>query len=222
MSEPTPAAASVLSAYDGASRGTRLHVRGRWRSCPFVAVAAEVPSTGRVLDVGCGHGVLSLLLAVTGPGRTVTGVDVDVEKLVDARQAADRAGVAVAFDPAPAAGVPAGPWDAITIVDVLYLLGAVPAEALLTAAAEALAPGGVLVVKEIDVRPRWKHALARVQEIVATRVLRITEGSEVDFVPPTVLAAAMERSGLIVEQRRVDRGYLHPHHLLLGRRPPTP
>ena len=70
------------------------------------------------------------------------------------------------------------------MVDVLYLLGQDRALDLVTRAAAALAPGGVLAVKEIDVRPRWKYELARVQEMVSTRVTRITAGEGVAFVPP--------------------------------------
>ncbi len=51
------------------------------------------------------------------------------------------------------------------------------------------------MVKEIDVRPRWKYELARAQEIVSTRVTRITEGAGVAFVPPDDLEAAMAGAG---------------------------
>ena len=52
------------------------------------------------------------------------------------------------------------------------------------------------MVKEIDVRPRWKYELARVQEIVSTRVTRITAGEGVAFVPPAFIAGAMTATGL--------------------------
>ena len=176
---PPGAARLVLDAYAGLGRGDRFHVAVRWRSCPFPAVEAAVPRAGRVLDVGCGHGLFPLYLAATSPERTVVGVDVDAAKLVSARRAADAAGLPVAF----AVEAPEGPWDAITIVDVLYLLGEGPAVDLLSRLAATLAPGGVMAVKEIDVRPRWKYQLARWQEIVSTRITRITAGEGVAFVP---------------------------------------
>ena len=61
----------------------------------------------------------------------------------------------------PQATLPEGPWDAIVIVDVLYLLdkaGRVRIARRLRRA--ACAQGGVLVVKETDVVPRWKHWVA--------------------------------------------------------------
>jgi cyclopropane fatty-acyl-phospholipid synthase-like methyltransferase len=212
------AARRVLGAYGRLGRGDRFHVAVRWRSCPFPQVEAHVPPGGRVLDVGCGHGVFTLYLAASAPERAVVGVDVDAAKLVGARQAARHASLPVTFAESVGGELPAGPWDAVTVVDVLYLLGPDRALDLVGRAAAALAPGGVLAVKEIDVRPRWKYELARVQEVVSTRVTRITEGVGVAFVPPDDIAEAMASAGLAVSRHRLDRGSLHPHLLLVGRR----
>lgn len=198
----------------------RVHVGVRWRTCPFVVVAQAVPPAGRILEIGCGHGLFSSYLALAEPGRHVVGTDVDQAKIEIARRAAGRAralGARLAFQPAPDGSVPDGPWTAIVIVDVLYLLDRDGERRLLAACAGRLAPGGVLVVKETDDRPRWKAAWTRAQETVAVRVLGLTEGGRPSFTPPRQLAQVIEAAGLAVEGRRVDRGYLHPHHLLVGR-----
>jgi 2-polyprenyl-3-methyl-5-hydroxy-6-metoxy-1,4-benzoquinol methylase len=213
-----PIGRRVQAAYAGAPRAERLHVTGRLRSCPVAAVAEATPSTGRILDFGCGHGVVSLYLAMTAPARQITGVDVDGEKVNDARAAAKAADVAVDFEEVEPDYRPTGAWDAIVIVDVLYLLGESAAFEVIDAAADALVDGGVLVLKEIDVRPRWKYWLASGQELLATKVLRITEGSRVDFVAPGAIDARLRGRGLTVEHRPCHRGRLHPHHLIIARK----
>jgi 2-polyprenyl-3-methyl-5-hydroxy-6-metoxy-1,4-benzoquinol methylase len=215
------AARRAREAYRHLSRGDRFHVAVRWRSCPFPEIEAQVPRAGRVLDLGCGHGVFSLFLAARSPARKVTGTDLDAAKLVSARQAARQTDLPVTFVESDGDHLPAGPWDAITVVDVLYLLGAPAALDLVGRAAAELAPGGLLVVKETDVRPRWKFELARLQELVSTRVTRITQGRGVDFVPPDAIAEAMIDQGLTVDRQPLDRGSLHPHVLLVGRREAT-
>jgi len=219
----TPAARTALRCFRGHARTTRTHVLVRWCSAPLTAVADAVPVSGRVLDLGCGHGLLSLVLAASAPGRTVVGVDVDVAKIAEAQRAAaafDEPG-RLRFESVHGGWQPdAGDgWDAIVICDVLYLLGRDAAVELLRACAAALAPGGVLVVKEIDQRPAWKYRLARVQELAATRVAKVTQGEVVRFVDVDTMSGTLEDAGLTVQRRRVDRGYPHPHLLLTGRRP---
>jgi 2-polyprenyl-3-methyl-5-hydroxy-6-metoxy-1,4-benzoquinol methylase len=209
----------VLALYAGAPLQVRAHVRVRWATCPFPAVAAELPASGSILEVGCGHGLLSLFLALGSAGRRVTGIDVDLDKLDAARAAAARGGLAVTFDEAEGGDLPDGPWDGIAIVDVLYLLAAADQGLLLRACAERLASGGVLAVKEMAPEPRWKARWNVVQETAAVKLLRITAGEQMTFLPPAEMASVMADAGLQVTQRALDRGYVHPHLLLVGRRP---
>jgi cyclopropane fatty-acyl-phospholipid synthase-like methyltransferase len=199
---------------------TRLHLALRWRTCPFRAVAECVPNAGRILDAGCGHGLFALYLALTGAGRRVTGVDIDDDKLAVALRAAITAGVdsRVDFESVVPDWRPEGRWDAIVEVDMLYLLGRVRAKDWIPSAASALAPGGRLVVKELDVVPEWKARWSEVQEVLATRVLRITEGEELELIPCDDVTDAMRAAGLAVEVRRLDHGRLHPHYVAVGTR----
>ncbi|HEX7096970.1 MAG TPA: class I SAM-dependent methyltransferase [Acidimicrobiales bacterium] len=211
---------SVLDCYATLPRRDRMHVRGRWASCPIPAVEAEVPRVGRILDVGCGHGLVSLHLAHTSPDRTVVGTDIDARKIELANRAAAtiRSHARPRFEHRADGSLPDGEWDAIVVVDVLYLLDRDREQALLDACVQRLAPNGVLVLKETDVTPRWKHRLALVQELVATRVARVTAGSTVAFTPVEELVGSLRGRGLDVRHRRVDRGYLHPHALVVARR----
>ena len=209
----------VLSLYRAAPMAVRAHVRVRWATCPFGAVADEVPEAGRVLEVGCGHGLLALHLALSSPQREVHGIDVDADRLHAAHVAAADAALPCRFGLSAEGHLPDGPWDAIAIVDVLYLLGAADQLALLRSCAARLAPGGVLVVKEMAPVPRWKARWNLVQETAAVRILGITEGSTLTFLEPAELATAMVCAGLTVRERSLHRGYPHPHHLLVGRSP---
>ncbi len=84
-------------------------------------------------------------------------------------------GADLTFRVAESGAVPAGPWDAIVIVDVLYLQPADAQRALLAEAATRLAAGGLLLVKEMSPAPEWKATWNRWQETVAVSVLGITE-----------------------------------------------
>lgn len=199
----------------------RLHTALRWWSCPFPAVEAVVPSRGRILEVGCGHGLLSLFLALSQPGRYVHGVDVDETKLDAARQAAERLGsdeAGTSFATVPPGWLPDEHVDAVVIADVLYLLEPDAQRRLLGACARCLQPGGLLVIKEVSTEPVWKFRWNTLQETLSTRVLRITAGGGgLHFVPPATMAGWLGEEGLTVESWSIDRGYPWPHHLLVAR-----
>jgi len=219
-----------------------VHATVRWWSAPLPRVEGALPAAGRVLEIGCGHGLFSAYAALAGrrgPARAVVGVDIDTDKIDLARRmAAHLPGIDLTFRVAESGAVPAGPWDAVVIVDVLYLLPADAQRALLIEAAAALAPDGVLLVKEMSPTPRWKATWNRWQETLAVSVLGITEqateqvtvrggvgpGEQFAFVDPATMAGWLRDQGLWTAQQRLDRHRLHPHHLLLARRsdPSTP
>ncbi len=221
---------AALAAYRGSPLADRLHARVRWWTAPFPTIESAVPSSGRILEIGCGHGLFCTYLALAEPAREVVGVDIDAAKIDQAKQVAKGlTGVRLSFDVGKSGTVKTGPWDAIAIVDMLYLLPAAEQRALLSAAVEQLAPGGVLLVKEMSSTPRWKARWNVLQETLSVSILGITERadgepnvksgqSRFDFVDPAVMAGWLQEWGLCTTAQQLDRHYPHPHHLLTGRR----
>ena len=212
----------------GDSRPNQLHVFLRTATCPVREVLERIPAGGTVLDVGCGHGLFSVLAAMEDTDRRVVGVDIDVDKLELGRAAARRLGVAdrvelvhSADGSLPLGLLPDRGVDTVLCVDVLYLLGETAAVDLLRAMAGAVRPGGTVLVKEMGLEPRWKRRLTEIQEVGATRVLRYTEGERVELVAPEVMVGTLLDAGLRVRSVPVDRRDLHPHLLLVATRPPT-
>lgn len=213
---------TLRRALDELPRPDRFHMLVRARSFSLDALCAQVPVAGRVLEIGCGHGLVAATLALQSARREVVGFDVDPDKVA----AAERIAAAVRADGGhlevtvgDGTELPAGPWDAIVIADVIYLLAPDTQEALLKSAAAGLAPGGVLVLKELDDKPWAKAAFARVEEVLATKVLRITAGSDLHWRSASEWATQLEGCGLQAFIRRIDRHYPYPHVLITGTAP---
>lgn len=207
-----------------ADRGGRFHTTARWWSAPFAELELEVPLAGDILEVGCGHGVLATYLAITSRARRVLGIDIDAAKITLAREAIgglrpDEADLRFEVQPDGVVPTVEGGWRSIVIADVLYLLGRERREALLAACVDALAPGGLLVIKEVDTTPRVKARIAQLQELISTRVLRITDGHALEFASSDELVATLVDLGMSTMAKRIDHGYLHPHCVVLGTRP---
>ncbi|MBI3074575.1 MAG: class I SAM-dependent methyltransferase [Deltaproteobacteria bacterium] len=197
-----------------------MHAWGRWMSCPFEAIASEVPERGKILEIGCGHALFTAHLAMTSPHREVVGIDISPEKIVVARETAHwlslKRGNRFEVRLTEPGQIPKGPWDAIVIVDVLYLMTYDDQRSLLEAAARELGPCGRLIIKEMSDAPRWKTVFNRFQESLAVNVLRFTTGKGLHFVPPAEIVGWLESAGLShASSRRLDHASLHPHHLLV-------
>ena len=196
----------------------RLHVALRLALCPFGRLSGLVPPSGLIVDLGCGHGHFCLALAQAAPERRVVGVDPAMHKLSIAMAVAESLPNARFVGGSALSNPVAGPCQAVLLIDVLYLLSRAQQERVLRDCFDRLAPGGTLLIKTMDARPRWKAALNRVEEWLAVRVLRITlhEGNVFAFRSLSEWAALGERIGFETRIVRLDRGYYHPHGAIVA------
>jgi SAM-dependent methyltransferase len=97
----------------------------------------------RVVDLGCGTGNASLLVAASG--ADVLGVDPAARLLDVARARAAEAGASARFAPGEAAAIPAEEGSVDAVVSVFGLIFAPDAEAAAAEIGRVLAPAGRLV-----------------------------------------------------------------------------
>ena len=151
-----------------------MFLRGRVLLSNLDFVEAHVPRSGRVVDLGCGHGLFANYIALSAPGRDVTGIDLSREKIAHATATVGRRSN-IRFACGDILGAEMPPCDTVTIVDVTYLMPFEEQLSLLQAACAALKPGGTLVWKSQERHPRWKFAFTYLQELAATTA-GLTEG----------------------------------------------
>ena len=187
------ALSAAVALFDGHPSAAKWHVRIRRLLSRLEDVAALVPASGNSLEVGSGHGLVSLYLALAAPGRTVLGVDIDAPKVEEARRAGTVDG-RVRFEVGDALALPHASFDAVVIVDVLYLLDEPGQAAVLEGVRRVLKPGGRLVWKAQDQSPAWKYRLTKTQEWITTTI-GLTAGRSLTFLPRARALELMTRSG---------------------------
>jgi 16S rRNA G1207 methylase RsmC len=74
--------------------GSGVYAKGRLDIGTGILLEEEPPTAGRILDLGCGYGVIGLAIAVAAPETTVVGVDVNERAVVLANENADALRVA--------------------------------------------------------------------------------------------------------------------------------
>lgn len=165
-------------------------VRAAWRDL----LLAQLPSApARILDVGCGTGTLSVLLA--GEGYAVRGLDLAPRMVAAARVKAAAAGVEVTFEQGDAAD-PAGEPEAYDVVLGRHLLWALPEpDRAVERWVRLLRPGGRLVLVE----GRWETGggltATQTEAVVEPSVASLTTTPLTD---PTLWGGPIDERYLVV------------------------
>lgn len=190
----------LYSLYRGLSGKESLYMKARWLVSPIERIERAVPSTGTVYDIGCGIGLLSNLMSLRSPSRTVVGVDLSEEKIGIARKSAGE-GRNISFENTDAVKLRMDSPAAVTICDTLHHIPKSSQESLLKYVHKVLVDGGTLVLQDIDVKPFPKYAFARLVDKV------LGWGEPVNYRKMSEWASLLEGIGFEVKAERVDRGY---------------
>ena len=209
----------VYRTFRHAGPALKSYLRVKLRICPLLQVEPLVPVKGHVVDLGCGNGLFASLLLLGSDERRVTGFDLDPAKLrVASRLKEDNRWERAEFSQADVVRLDYPRADVFTLIDVLYLIPFADQERILAKCARALLPGGTLVVKEMDIRPRWKFVWNYLQETVSVRLVGFTLGKKFYFRPRAEFESLLASLGFHVETVRLDQGQIHPHILYVCRK----
>jgi 2-polyprenyl-6-hydroxyphenyl methylase/3-demethylubiquinone-9 3-methyltransferase len=181
---------------------------------------APKPLSGlRILDIGCGGGLLSEPMARLG--ATVTGVDAGAEAIGVARTHAAESGLAIDYRCSSAEDLAASGarFDAVLALEIVEHVADV--DAFCQALATLLRPGGTLVMSTLNrTRRSWAVAILGAEHLL--RIIPRGTHEWRKFLKPHELAAALRRAGLevgdIAGMVPDPRGgwRLAPHHLAVN------
>jgi len=154
----------------------------------------------RVLDVGCGAGILAEAMALRG--AEVTGIDAGAEHLQAARAHAEESGVAVAYHQSTAedyAERHAGGFDVVTCMEMLEHVP--DPESALGALCRMVAPGGHLFLSTINRTPRaFAEAIIGAEYLL--RLLPAGTHEYARFLKPSEIGTALRAQGFNVREVR--------------------
>jgi SAM-dependent methyltransferase len=223
--------AAAGRAYAPAGR-TALHfARGKLRHDPVfraILVRGLVPDGARLVDLGCGQGVLPAFLVAArdcyergdwpagwppAPRlASVLGVDLRRRAIAAARCALGEGAV---FEVGDVRDAEIPPCDVVVILDVLHYLPPGDQERVLARCAAALAPGGRLLLRIGDADAGARAAITRLSDQAITLIRGgwprlYTRGLE-------SWVAAVEHAGLGVETAPMSEGTPFANVLLVAR-----
>jgi 2-polyprenyl-3-methyl-5-hydroxy-6-metoxy-1,4-benzoquinol methylase len=177
-----PVLDKVLSLYTNESPFTRFHIAMRCRRFPFYKLEKLMPGSGKLADLGCGHGVFSNLLAMTSPQREVLGIDKDRKKIeIAKRTIGERRNIS--FRIGDLSRIHLENYSGISILGVLYLMPYDMHKPLLDECFNSLAPGGIMLLNTVDPSRRIHFCKSKLLEYTMNMFFRLM-GAQSTSVPP--------------------------------------
>ncbi|MEO0474453.1 MAG: class I SAM-dependent methyltransferase [Planctomycetota bacterium] len=181
--------------------------------CPFEALIPLVPRGARVLDVGCGGGLMLSLLAASGRIQSGKGFDTNTSMIDLATRVAEQHDLPLDYETRSVAdGFPAGHFDAISIIDVMHHIPPSAQAVFLQQAIEQLPPGGMLIYKDMCRQPSWRAAMNRLHDLVLTQ-------QWIHYCPIDTIKQWAVEPGLELELERTYDRLWYGHELVVLSRP---
>jgi uncharacterized protein (DUF2062 family)/2-polyprenyl-3-methyl-5-hydroxy-6-metoxy-1,4-benzoquinol methylase len=204
--------------------------RNKLRGDPLyseVLFGGHLPARGRLLDVGCGQGLLLATLATARswnasgqwPSEWTRPPELDLHGFDVRQRPVEIARIALGSEATVTCGdarrATFQQYDAIAICDVLHLLSREEQDDLLKTLAGALSPGGVLLVREADGGAGWGVGLVKAVNFV--RGLAHGTWRRFAFRSAHDWQRALAGMGLRVEVHPAGAGTPFPNVLLVAR-----
>jgi 1-acyl-sn-glycerol-3-phosphate acyltransferase len=127
-----------------------------------------VPRAGKIVDIGCGYGMVSYMLGFVSEERQILGIDYDENKINLAANCISR-NERIEFVTANAVEYDYPEADAFILSDVLHYMPSGNQEKLLKNVAEKLRPGGTIIIRDADRDLQKRHFWTRYTEFFSTR-----------------------------------------------------
>ena len=209
-SDPTIDPKDIFSVYGESGLVTKSYLRIKLKICPLVRLESLFPKEGKIIDLGCGSGLFANILGMGSYKRRIVGADMDENKIALAeRTKGHLASIEYTVGNIVTMDYPRA--DAFSLIDVLYLIPYDAQEVILRKCANALPPKGMLIIKEMDTRPRWKYIWNYCQETLAVKIIGFTLGERFYFRSRENFENLLGGLGFMVNTVRLDRGYWYPH-----------
>jgi uncharacterized protein len=127
-----------------------------------------IPREAKIVDIGCGYGMISHMLSFTSEKRHILGVDYDSEKIKLAANCIS-GNERISFVAADAVTYDYPDADVFLLSDVLHYIPEQKQEELLTNCVKHLKRDGIIMIRDADKDLKKRHLGTRYTEFFSTR-----------------------------------------------------
>lgn len=213
----------IANAYRNFGRWSGAYAKIRMALCPLLDIERSLPATGKLIDVGCGAGLLLQWLALgqKDEERTLIGMEIDSRRVALGKQVCGRLAVNGRIDlRLQPFGQENSERDltAVVFVDVLHHMDYDLQIKMLSHAFELLDHGGMVLIKDVGSTPVVKFWYCYVFDAM-TRAAHITQGKVGYYRSQSGWMSLLSECGFrpfVTQVRHID---FAPHILITGKKP---
>lgn len=135
------------------------YINLRWMLSHFEDMEKYIPSEARVLDVGCGYGLLANFIALKNEKRSVIGTDFSYSRITIASTTIKNR-KNINFIKSDLNELDYTSYQTVAFHDVLHHFPYNIQDELLKRIYKQIKFGGIVLIKELDNRPVWKYCIS--------------------------------------------------------------
>lgn len=156
----------LIDAYPDCGFLSKLLIRFRPYICPFHELVKKVDKNSSVLEVGCGTGIMTILLAHLGKIKSGIGIDVSQKSISIAQRAIYPKSSKITFkcisENIP---WPEGRFNTIISIDVLHHIEKEEQRIFIKKLSQACNDGKV-IFKDVSPKPFWKAMASKIHDLL--------------------------------------------------------
>lgn len=156
-----------------------------------------LPTTGRILDIGCGYGFMPYMLHFVSPERDMTGLDYDEHKIATANHCFSK-DEGIRFISADITTHPLEAYDAIVMMDILHYLQPEQQKIVIEKCIRSTRPDGMIIIRDGNADLEKRHRGTKLTEVFSTNIFGFnkTTAQGLSFLSGTTIKAIAAEHGL--------------------------
>jgi uncharacterized protein len=164
----------------------------------YAYIAEHIPLAAKVIDVGCGYGILSNYLALSDLESHVKGIDIDADRISKANQTTGTR-KNIVFEVGDFMRSDLTQFNTVVAIDLMHYFDFDEQHRIINKVGTALTSGGIFILRQPDTAPKWRYCWTYMHEFIMVKsTITKTNNRKIYFSSSKSIISVLEENGFEV------------------------